>query len=241
MPTYCFKVEGQQIGFDNKLKLSGLADILQIAAWRHADELGFGLEDMIVNKQRTWAMYRLKIEVNFYPNYGSELKVITWPKKKDHYFAYRDLLVEYDGKTVARATSTYLLIDVESRKPQSLEGLYDELLDHQDLHAIEAPASKIGRVGDALKTQVKTCITDLDINRHVNNIRYLDWALRVLPGSFWKEQRVKSVLVNYFAELYEDQMLLLTGELERNHLRICGSLEDKEAFKVELEIEAPGR
>ena len=141
--SYPFKVEGQQIGFNNRLKLSGLSDLLQIAAWRHAEELGFGLNEMMANDNRTWAMSRIHIQIEKPAMHGDELIVKTWPKKKDRIFAFRDWLVEKDGEIIARATSTYLLIDLTTRRPISLTGLYDDALTEEGLHAIEEPAERI--------------------------------------------------------------------------------------------------
>ena len=232
--SYSFKVEGQQIGYNNRLKLSGLSDLLQIAAWRHAEELGFGLNEMMANDNRTWAMSRIHIQIDKPAAHGDELIVKTWPKKKDRIFAFRDWLVEKDGEIIARATSTYLLIDLTRRRPISLTGLYDDTLTEKDTHAIEAPAERIHEVDEKESKTIESIYTDLDVNDHVNNIRYLDWAQSLMPARFWKERKVDSVLVNYFNEIHADASIKLSGSVNGNTLQVLGKVNEKEMFKVEL-------
>lgn len=232
--SYSFKVEGQQIGFNNRLKLSGLSDVLQIAAWRHAEELGFGLNQMMANDNRTWAMSRIHIQIEKYPTHGDALIVKTWPKKKDRIFAFRDWFVEKDGEVIARATSTYLLIDLTTRRPISLTGLYDDALTEEGLHAIEEPARRIKDIKEEVFKTIESNFTDLDINDHVNNIRYLDWAQSLMPASFWKAHKVDSVLVNYFNEILGDATINLNGGVVGDTLQVLGKVKEKEMFKVVL-------
>ncbi len=232
--SYPFKVEGQQIGFNDRLKLSGLSDVLQIAAWRHAEELGFGLSEMMANDNRTWAMSRIHIQINKPAKHGDELVVKTWPKKKDRIFAFRDWFVEKDGEIIARATSTYLLIDLSTRRPISLSGLYDDALTEEGLHAIEEPAERIQDIEEKEFKTIVSSYTDLDVNDHVNNVRYLDWAQSLMPAGFWKERKVDSVLVNYFNEVYADSSIQLSGCVKGNTLQVLGKVNEKEMFKVEL-------
>ncbi len=232
--SYPFRVEGQQIGFNNRLKLSGLSDVLQIAAWRHAEELGFGLNEMMTNDNRTWAMSRIHIQIDKPAKHGDELVVKTWPKNKDRIFAFRDWFVEKDGEVIARATSTYLLIDLATRRPISLSGLYDDALTEDGLHAIEEPAERINEIEEKEYKTITSSYTDLDVNDHVNNVRYLDWAQSLMPAKFWKERQVDSVLVNYFNEVHADTSITLSGGVNSNTLRVLGRANDKEMFKVEL-------
>lgn len=234
--SYRFKIEGQQIGVGNRIKLSGIADVLQIAAWRHAEELGFGIDDMMVKENRTWALTRLHIEIERYPKYGDEIVVKTWPKKGDRIFAFRDWLIEINGKVIIRATSTYLMIDLTTRRPLSLEGLYDNNMAPEGLHAIEKPAARIGEVIQNQTREIYSSYSDLDVNNHVNNPRYLDWTQSLMPADFWKTHRVNSILVNFFSEVHADQTISIHGDVVENTLQVLGKEQQKEKFKVELQF-----
>ena len=200
----------------------------------YAEELGFGLNEMMANDNRTWAMSRIHIQIEKPAMHGDELIVKTWPKKKDRIFAFRDWLVEKDGEIIARVTSTYLLIDLTTRRPISLTGLYDDALTEEGLHAIEEPAERIKEKDEKEFKTIYSSYTDLDVNDHVNNIRYLDWAQSLMPSSFWKKRKVDSVLVNYFNEVHADMSIELSGSASGNTLRVLGKVNEKEMFKVEL-------
>ncbi|MCT4624686.1 MAG: thioesterase, partial [Schleiferiaceae bacterium] len=185
----------------------------------------------------TWAMAKLQIKVEDFPVYGSELKVITWPKRKDHFYAYRDLEVYCKDQKIATATSSYLMIDLKTRRPVSLIDKYEHLLDQENKHAVEEPPKKIASFQPMNWMEIKTGLTDLDINNHVNNVKYLDWAQNTQPIEFWAQHVVKEVSVNYFSELLADEQISVGFLLNSNELTVSGSVKDKEKFRVEIKTQ----
>ena len=51
--------------------------------------------------------------------------------------------------------------------------------------------------------------SDLDINGHMNNTRYLDWICDLLPAAYHKEHPLKAVTISYMSEALEGQQLHL--------------------------------
>ena len=232
--TFSFIVQGQQAGYNSALKLSGLADFLQIAAWQHAHDLGFGLDFLINHQNCTWIMTRIRIDIEEFPAYNSKVQVTTWPKNKERLFAYRDLQVECNEKVIANVTSTYVLLDLDSRRPIALNDFNDDVLDMSDRHAIKEPVEKLNSfVGELSKTIVAE-VTDLDVNRHVNNIRYLDWAQYLMPLEFWEKHEIKRVEVNFLAEINAGDKIELKGEVTDNVFVMCGVKNDRDAFRVRM-------
>jgi len=233
--TYSFVVQGQQADFNNALKLSGLADFLQIAAWQHAQDLGFGLDFLINHQNCTWAMTRIRIDIDHFPKYNSEVKITTWPKNKERLFAYRDLLAECNGKGFARATSTYVLIDLDTRRPISLDG-FKEVLDLTEKHAIKDHVEKLNSNDGDLRKTIVAQVTDLDVNRHVNNVRYFDWSQYLLPFEFWEKHEIKRVEVNFLAEVNAGDTIELQGDLQDETLLMSGMKNGRDAFRIRLQF-----
>ncbi len=229
--TYSFTVQGQHAGYNNALKLSGLADFLQIAAWQHAQELGFGLDFLIEHQNCTWAMTRMRIDIEKFPAYNSKVQVTTWPKDKERLFAYRDLQAECNGEVIARATSTYVLIDLDSRRPISLDD-FKEVLDLTEKHAIKEHVEKLNSNEGILRKTIVAQVTDLDLNRHVNNVRYFDWSQYLLPFEFWESHDITRVELNFMAEVNAGDTIELKGDLQGNILLMCGVKNGKDAFRI---------
>ena len=55
--------------------------------------------------------------------------------------------------------------------------------------------------------------SDLDLNGHMNNCRYLDWVGDTLPSSFHETHRVSEFTVNYLSEAWEGEALRLQFQL----------------------------
>ena len=234
--SYPFTVEGQKAGFNNVLKLSGLADLLQMAAWRHAHDLGFGVETMMEQNQ-FWALSRMRIDIDSFPGYGSEVMVTTWPKSRDKFFAYRDLTLSKNDTVFARATSSYALVDIKSRRPIPLDSMPDSISLHNQ-HAIEDHAIKIEfNKGENVK-HIQVENMDLDVHRHVNNIKYLDWAVNTLPLKYWYGNQVSRVEINFLRELWVENDIELHWTLDNNTLKVCGKTLGKDAFRVVLTMKA---
>ena len=56
--------------------------------------------------------------------------------------------------------------------------------------------------------------TDLDLNGHMNNCRYLDWVEDLLPSSFHARHQIREFTLCYLSELREGEQLNLRWEVE---------------------------
>lgn len=165
-----------------RVKPSSLFNYFQEAAWRHAEELGFGYRALLEHGL-FWVLSRIQLEWDAGLGWGDELTLETWPKGVSKLFALRDfLLTRADGTTAVRATSAWLTLDLESKRPRRPEKIMNEKAMRLDDHAIEQLPGKIVMPADLDHRDTRLVrYSDLDVNRHVNNARYVDWLFDVLP------------------------------------------------------------
>ena len=55
--------------------------------------------------------------------------------------------------------------------------------------------------------------TDLDINGHMNNCRYLDWVEDLLPSAFHAGHEIREFTLCYMSEVRENEPVQLHWEL----------------------------
>ena len=61
--------------------------------------------------------------------------------------------------------------------------------------------------------------SDLDVNRHVNNVCYLDWALEAVPTTFREANRLTEIDLAFKAEsVFGDTILSTVGHGEHGTL-----------------------
>jgi medium-chain acyl-[acyl-carrier-protein] hydrolase len=179
-----FHVRSYEIAADGRLTLPHLCDWLQEAAGNHATALGVAT-DRLLEDGRAWVLTRLRVEVDRYPTWRETLILETWPSAADGLYAQRDfVLLDGGHQQVARATSQWLVIDVARRRPVRLPPSVLDLHLPDRPHALEPLRDALEAPEDSPHVrQFSVRRSDLDLNDHVNNVRYIEWALEAVPDS----------------------------------------------------------
>jgi medium-chain acyl-[acyl-carrier-protein] hydrolase len=170
-------------GEDSELnRLWLVVDAMQEAAGRHAEKLGVGVRDLHA-KGLTWVLARFHVQFKSIPPAGAAVHIGTWPTGRHRLFAVRDFLLQDEaGAEVLRATSAWALMNMETRRPARLDPHLPVFIRHPErmVHDDFAPLPPVQDGGDPARFHA--IAGDIDINDHVNNTVYLDWALRAVPG-----------------------------------------------------------
>lgn len=196
-----FTVRSYEIGPDGRLTVPTLCDYLQEAAGNHATALGVATDRLLADGL-AWLLARLQVEVFRLPAWREEIAVQTWPSAADGLYAQRDFSVtDSDGDQIARATSQWFVLNVERRRPTRLpaEVLAFDLPDRP--HALEPGRAPHPSLEVAEHERLFTVRrSDLDLNRHVNNVRFVEWALEAVPDEIQETRTLRSLDVQFRAE-----------------------------------------
>ena len=85
---------------------------------------------------------------------------------------------------------------------------------------------------DARIGVVTPSFTDLDVNMHVNNTKYLDWCLNALGTEILKNRRLLSFDVNYDAEVLPGAKIRTELTMEGDKFTFCGFDGTKKHFSI---------
>lgn len=182
-----YPVRRDEVDRQGILTLPALASYLQDAAAHHARELGFSVKDLSV-QGLTWVLSRLHLRIERQPFWGERLRVETWPAGLQRLFALRDYQVfAADGQLAASAAGDWLLMHLESRRPARPPVSFRRLV--KENHPRVLQGSDVGLEADfeaSGERRLEVRPSDLDINRHVNHVRYLEWMLDSLEDAVWR-------------------------------------------------------
>ena len=202
--TYQFVAEPFHVDFTGKLTMGVLGNHLLNCAGFHASERGFGIAEINENHY-TWVLSRLAIELEDMPRQYEDFTIHTWIENVYRLFTDRNFeLVNKDGKTIGYARSVWAMISMETRKPADLFTLPGESL-NQYVSGRECPISKPNRVKVVQDNSVAEYLTkysDIDINGHVNSIKYIEHILDLFPMETFKEKSIRRFEMAYVAESY---------------------------------------
>jgi len=197
-------VHSYDIDFNSKLNIFSLFNYFQEIAWEHAAILQFGLEDLS-KKNLFWVLSRVRVEIVRFPNWNEKITLITYPRGIDGLFALRDYEVyDINGNCIISSSGSWLILDAKNRRPIRLND-FDLNFFNNNRRALSVNAAKVVDVKqNPLRSDnlvVRT--SDIDINSHVNNARYIEWAYNMFPLAYHKENLLKIVEVNFLAEAKE--------------------------------------
>ena len=223
-----------------RLKPASFMNLAQEAAGLHAVHLGFGYDDLIKNNT-AWILSRVHIEFIDTPKWRENITLNTWHKGLNRLFYLRDfVLTDKDGKERVKATTSWLVLNLETRRlvrdPQLVE---EGTVNHENV--IETPADKVVMPKDVepeLALEHVVAYSDVDMNAHTNNAMYMQWAMDAVEYETASSRPVKALTINFNHETKAgDKVSIYRASVHDEnglHVFVEGKVGDVSAFTVEL-------
>ncbi len=198
-----FKIGLKDIGKENKVKNSAILEFLEDIGGHHSDLVGYGVNEIEETKV-TWILLDWKLEVIDRPAYGEELEIHTWGRGMYKFFTYRDYeIYDKNKKLRAKATSKWALIDIKSgRLARLTEEIINKYLPEEKSVFPEKELDKVEEPEDSKSALDYTVIRkDIDLNKHMHNLYYLDLAYEALPEEVYEKRPFANVRIVYKKEI----------------------------------------
>ncbi len=200
------------INFQGKLGLYHLLNLLQDIAQEHAENLGFGVEEMIKNKT-FWVLTRQKLIMESWPKLGDEVVIHTWIRLESGPFSNRDFTIYLNNKKIGECSTSWVALNSETRKMTNIDrtGIFAEL---KEIEKVSVSPGKVMSLKEA-QTLAKFSVrnSDIDQNMHMNNTKYAQWVLDAISFDWHKELTLLSYEVNFNAETkLNDTVAIQKGE-----------------------------
>ena len=198
-----FKTGLKDIGKDNKIKNRGILEYLENTGAYHSDLAGYGANDR-KNTGVSWILLGWKLQVINRPKYGQTLTVNTWGRRMYKFYTYRDFeIFDNEGNKCAIATSKWCLVDIKTRKLsrltndiiQKYEPEEKNVFSEEELDKLKLPENF------SLEFKYKVIRKDIDINKHLHNLYYLDLAYEALPEEVYEKRPFDNVQIMYKKEI----------------------------------------
>ena len=189
-----------------RVKPSQILFFAQDAATGHCAKLGMDWDTMAA-KGLFWAVTRTKVQIRRLPRLGETVTVETWPMTNTR-VAYPRAMTMYDekGEVLLQTVSLWVLMDIDKRS-MVLPGRSGLDFMGQDRGGeLAIPGGLLPCSSETGKYRTVT-YTDLDVNGHLNNARYMDWVDDLTDSDFHREHYPREMTVCYLSEAREGQAL----------------------------------
>ena len=171
---------------NNKCKLSKIVDLLQNTATMHSKAVGYGTKEMMERKE-AWLMLGWKVRIIKYPEADMDVEVRTWSRGVKGIEAKRGYeILSEDGEILIIADSTWALFDLENQKliraSEEMKNAYGAI----ERNPFENEKIERLRDNEIVENEISMAVgkRDIDTNNHMNNSRYMEYIVEVLPDSF---------------------------------------------------------
>lgn len=202
---YGFLAEPFHCDFSNKLFMGHLGNHLLNAADFHSNDRDFGM-NYLNPIHKTWVLSRLAVEMDDMPSAYDRFDVETWVDSAMRYFTNRNFRVSSpdDSKVYGYGRSVWAMIDTETRQPQNIMEIRDGEIERYIETEKECPLGSLSRVkmGKDLELvrTIDTHYSDVDINGHINSVKYIEHVLDLFGIDWYRTHRLKRFDIAYVAE-----------------------------------------
>jgi len=172
-----YHIRPYEAGYEKTIRPDALLNYFQDAAFEHSMARGFSAFHLL-KKGLTWVLSRYHIKVDRYPLVGEQVRIRTWYPGPQKLFHLRDWeVLDESGAVLALATSSWLILHISTMKPTDDGGLLDAL-ESRPVRAIEDAFDPLPELEEPqLESRFCVRLGDTDMNRHVNHVHYVQWAL----------------------------------------------------------------
>lgn len=196
-------VRSYEVDPQGRLSMISVCNYLQNAASRHAHELGVALEHLLPGRH-TWVLSRLKLKMESWPQWRDNIQIYTWPSGVQRLFALRDFrLTQGEDTAFCSAISGWLVIDAETRKPMRVKPFVDKISNVTFDRALPDKLNKLSPLDRHEYAQgLRVRRRDLDVNRHVNNVSYVEWLIESIPEEVASAGVMTGLEINFMQEAF---------------------------------------
>lgn len=211
--SYHYQAQAQEADFQGNITLAAAGGYLLLAAGSHADENGFGIVQL-QSMNRTWVLSRAAIEMKRFPRQYEHFRIDTWIEDLSRLQTNRVLnMHDADDNIIVSAAFNWVMIDFVQRRTvdlKTLQGLGEYVTGKGPL--IEKASKLPFPEGDSARS-LCVCYSDIDINMHVNSMRYVQWLQDLFPLDLYRQKALRRFEVNYMQESqYGDEVALFRQE-----------------------------
>ncbi len=198
-----FTIRSYEVRPEGTAKLITICNLLQEVAGNHAQHLDYDIKQLRENN-RTWFLYRLQLEMQYYPAWKDIVTIETWPSGGKGVLAYRDFLLYNKQKdSMGRATTQWMIVDLNRERPVPIPEEVVDMKVSDRRHVITPKRDKIAldsENGPSDEKDFRVRRSELDVNGHVNNVAHINWICETVPRKTYSQYHLSEIDIVYQGE-----------------------------------------
>lgn len=198
--TKKYEVHYYEVNSKLTCKLSSIIGFIGDVGNQQSEYFGVGIEYCTKNNC-AWVFYKYDIKMYRYPMFGETISITTQPVGFKKFYGLRKyIIMDEEDNLIGEALALFFLINIERRIPMRIQ---DEQYDIYGVDDVDYDISmdKIERNDEEqYHKQFEIRYSDIDSNNHVNNVKYVEWAIEALPVDVISNYVLKRIKVIFEKE-----------------------------------------
>lgn len=235
---YNYRVEPQDVDFTLRATIPSLGGSILNTAGIDAHGKGFGV-DALNADNHSWVLSRMAVEFDYQPTQYTDYTVATWISDYGRVLSTRNFTLTdlATGREFGRAVTQWAMIDLQTRSAMDLSWVGDA---HADAIVDAAPPTdkprKIREVNPTETVEHRVVYSDIDFNRHVNTMRYIEMMIDMLPLEMLMQEAPVRLDIHFLRECRYGQTLAV-GYEQRGRTALFEIRSDADTVAVRASIE----
>src|SRR5208337_4466622 len=228
-------VESYDVDLSGRLRPHVLLSFLLNSAWNHAASSTYSYAEL-TTRNLMWVLIRFQMLLHSQPKWHDQLTIETWGKRIERLYALRDFRVGGpSGKILVSATSSWLILDKDSGRPQRFDTKADGFPWQPDKEEMETVLEKVIEVSEGKQVaSFRVQYSDIDVNRHVGSAKYLQWFVDSHSLEMLERTVPQSIELSYLSEavLNDEVFVFSDQEKESEHCSLHRANDNKELCRA---------
>ena len=177
----------------------GLLGLLEDTACLHSDKAGYGIKEIPLT-HLSWVQLNWRVKILRRPIYGEILNIKTWAREATKVSTLRDFeVIDNQGNQICIATTRWTLTNINT---QTITKITDDIIEkyEPDEYTI-FPDFEFKKLKEPLQFSNEYTYTtqrkDIDVNKHMHNLNYLDLAYEALPEDIYFNKEFDNIEIMY--------------------------------------------
>ena len=235
-----FTVDSRHVDMFKQCRPSALLGFLQEAATLAALDLGASGPEVEKKYGCLWMISRIWVEMEKPLRWNDKITVRTWHRGAAGASSYRDFDIYRNGEYVGQGVSNWVLVEIAERRLFRMKQLAEfqgtdggELCKDIKLRRVKLPEEMSGGEQRPMR------YSDTDINGHINNAHYADFACDALHLEQLGEGKfVRSFQIGYLGECLAGETVSIRAARQGEELFARGEGADgSERFEFHMVLE----
>ena len=200
-----------QTGVHNKLTNISFLSLMETIAGAHSGYVNYSFNEL-GKENKAWVLLNWKLQVYKRPTADEKITIKTWGRFFNKLFTIRDFKMYNEaGELCAIASSKWCIVDLStgkiSRIPENIDKIYHGFKDESVFNIKDLPKLNVPETNPTSSDTYTIRRFDLDINKHVHNLNYLNYAYELLPEDVYYGEELNNVEISFKKEIkYKDKI-----------------------------------